>query len=191
MNLRPTDALIVVDVQKDFCPGGALAVDGADAIVPGINALMGRFGCCAFTRDWHPPDHCSFSEDPEFVDKSWPVHCVANTPGAAFHPDLHVPEDAWIVSKATEADREAYSGFDGTRFADDLRQRAVERIFVCGLATDYCVKNTALDGLRNGFAVVLIEDLCRAVNNPPGSGQASTAEMAGAGVQIVQSGDLQ
>jgi nicotinamidase/pyrazinamidase len=191
MNVLPTDALIVVDIQNDFCPGGALAVDGGDAIVPGINALVPTFAHCAFTRDWHPPNHCSFSDNPEFVDKSWPVHCVQHTPGAAFHPALHVPENAWIISKATDPDREAYSDFENTNLASELRTRGVKRIFVCGIATDYCVKATALDGLRNGFAVVLIEDLCRAVDNPPGSGQAAVNEMEGAGIQVMPSGALQ
>ena len=191
MNVLPTDALVVVDVQNDFCPGGALAVNGGDAIVSGINILIPLFAHCAFTRDWHPPDHCSFSEKPAFVDGSWPVHCVRNTPGAAFHPGLHVPEGAWIVSKATEPDREAYSDFENTSFASDLHERGVNRIFVCGIATDYCVKATALDGMHNGFSVVLIEDLCRAVDHPPGSGQAAVDEMARAGVHAIQSGALQ
>lgn len=190
MNVRPTDALIVVDMQNDFCPGGALAVDGGDAIIPAINTLAKRFNHCIFTRDWHPADHCSFSDDPQFVDGSWPAHCVQDTPGAAFHPDLEVPDDAWIVSKATTPEREAYSDFDNTSLAADLRERGVDRLFVCGIATDYCVKATALDGVQQGFPVVLLVDLCRAVDNPKGSGDAAVDEMKLAGVALAESGAL-
>ncbi len=190
MNVRPTDALIVVDMQNDFCPGGALAVEGGDAIIPAINALAKRFNHCVFTRDWHPADHCSFSDDPEFVDGSWPAHCVQDTIGAAFHPDLEVPDNAWVISKATTPEREAYSDFDNTNLAADLRDRGVDRLFVCGVATDYCVKATALDGVREGFPVVVLEDLCRAVDNPKGSGDAAIDEMKLAGVAVAESGAL-
>lgn len=190
MDILPTDAVIVVDVQNDFCPGGALAVTRGDAIVPVINQVLPRFTCRVFTRDWHPANHCSFSENPKFVDKSWPVHCVQDTQGAEFHAELQIPEDAWLVSKGADAAREAYSGFEGTTLADDLRARDIMRLFVCGLATDYCVKSTCLDGRRNGFDVFLIEDLCRAVDNPSGTSQAALDEMRRAGVQTLTSGDL-
>lgn len=191
MNVLPTDALIIVDIQNDFCPGGALPVERGDAIVPQINAIQHLFKCRVFTRDWHPANHCSFSDNPQFVDKSWPAHCVQGTPGAAFHPGLQVPDDAWIVSKATDPVREAYSDFDNTNLAEDLRVRGIMRIFVCGLATDYCVKFTCLDGRKQGFDVFLIEDLCRAIDNPPGTANAAIEEMRQAGVQPVYSGDLQ
>lgn len=191
MNALPTDALIIVDIQNDFCPGGALPVERGDAIVPGINEKQHLFKCRVFTRDWHPANHCSFSDDPQFVDKSWPAHCVQETSGAAFHPGLQVPDDAWIVSKGTKADREAYSGFEGTSLTEDLRARDVMRLFVCGLATDYCVKSTCLDGRKNGFDVFLIEDLCRAIDNPPGTANAAVEEMRQAGVQPLHSRDLQ
>ncbi len=190
MKIDANDALIVVDVQNDFCPGGALAVVDGDSTVPGINKLLPRFAVCVFTRDWHPADHCSFSSAPRFVDKSWPLHCVADTPGAQFHPALNVPADAAIVSKGTDAAKEAYSGFDGTALADSLRKQGVRRVFVCGLATDYCVKATALDALENGFVTVVIDDLCRGVDNPIGTARAAIDAMKAAGVRMCASGGL-
>jgi len=190
METRPTDALLVVDVQNDFCPGGALAVNKGDAVVPVINRLLEHFDLHAFTRDWHPQDHCSFSAEPEFVDGSWPAHCIQSTPGADFHPDLRVPAGALIQDKATRQDQEAYSGFQATSLAEGLKARGVSRIFVCGLATDYCVKATALDGVRHGFEVVLVEDACRAVDVPPGSSRLAVEEMRNAGVEVCTSGDV-
>ena len=190
MKIEPSDALIVVDVQNDFCPGGALGVTDGDAVVPLINALLPRFSTKVFTRDWHPADHCSFADEPAFEDGSWPVHCVADTPGAAFYPDLAVPDDAHIVSKATEPDKEAYSGFQDTPLAERLRARGIERLFVCGLATDYCVKQTALDGHSAGFDTVVLEDACRGVDNPPGSAAKALDEMAATGIERMRSGDL-
>jgi len=186
IKVETDDALIVVDLQKDFCHGGALAVEGADAIVEGINALSGRFNHLVFTRDWHPPNHCSFSNEPKFVDGSWPVHCVANTDGAAFHPSLHIPGDALIVSTASDPAREGYSGFDGTTLAETLRARGVRRVFVCGVATDYCVKATALDAAKNGFETVLIEDLVRSVGPP----ETAMAAMKSAGVKLGASDEI-
>lgn len=190
MKIEPTDAVIVVDVQVDFCQGGALEVAGGDDIVPGINAIIPRFAVRVFTRDWHPTDHCSFSETPQFVDKSWPVHCVANMPGAQFHYKLKVPQDAVILNKGQDTAEEAYSGFDKTGLAEKLRARNVNRVFVCGLATDYCVKATALDAIKEGFETVLIQDLCRGVDVPAGSAQAAVDAMRAARVRIVTSGEL-
>ncbi|MBM3289549.1 MAG: nicotinamidase [Candidatus Hydrogenedentes bacterium] len=190
MKIEANDALIVVDVQNDFCPGGALAVAGGDGIVAGINALSPKFPVRVFTRDWHPADHCSFSADPQFVDKSWPAHCVADTPGARFHSRLAVPADASIVNKGTDAAKEAYSGFDNTPLAEALRARGVRRVFVCGLATDYCVKATALDAVKNGFDTFAIEDLCRGVDIPAGTARAALDAMRGAGVRTCTSGEL-
>ena len=190
MTIADTDALIVVDVQQDFCPGGSLAVAEGDQVVAPINQLAPRFSTVVFTRDWHPADHCSFADTPEFVDGSWPPHCVRDTPGAAFHEALSVPDDALIISKATESDKEAYSGFDGTALVDTLRAKGVTRVYVCGLATDYCDKATALDAIKAGFEVFLIEDACRAVDIPPGSATQALDEMQAAGVRLVQSGDL-
>ena len=188
--INDRDALIVVDVQNDFCPGGALAVAGGDSIVPGINALLPRFGTRVATRDWHPADHCSFSENPQYVDKSWPPHCVANTTGAEFQPALEMPEDAIVIDKGTFSSKEAYSGFDGTSLANTLRTRGIHRVFVCGLATDYCVKATALDATRNEFETIVIDDLCRGVDIPPGSADAAINDMKQAGVHIARSGDI-
>ena len=187
MNPGINDALVVVDVQRDFCPGGALAVAGGDEIVPLINTLAKQFDHLVFTRDWHPADHCSFSPAPAFRDKSWPVHCVAGTPGASFAEGLDVPPRALIVDKGTAPDKEAYSGFEGTRLAEELRKRGVEAIVVCGLATDYCVKNTALDGLRHGFRVTVVKDACRGVDMPPGTADDALREMEAAGVKLTMS----
>ncbi|MCC6696743.1 MAG: nicotinamidase [Candidatus Hydrogenedentes bacterium] len=191
MKVKSDDALLIVDLQQDFCPGGALPVAGGDMIVPGINRIMPKFAHTVFTRDWHPATHCSFSKSPTYTDGSWPAHCVEGRPGAMFHPDLHVPAGAWIVSKATDPNREAYSGFQGSDLGRRLSERRIGRLFVCGLATDYCVKATAIDGLERGFEVLLIEDLCRAVDVPPGSGVAAIEEMRHEGVRIIASGELE
>lgn len=191
MNIGPTDVLVVVDMQNDFCPGGALAVAGGDELVPIINTLIPRFRYVAFTRDWHPASHCSFSDDPQFVDKSWPAHCVQYTHGAEFHPGLRLPKSPWIISKATDPARENYSDFEDTGFAEGLRRLGATRIFVCGIATDYCVKATALDGVKEGFATILLEDACRAVDNPPGTGKAAVEALRAAGVIISSTGELE
>lgn len=190
METRSSDALIVVDVQNDFCPGGALGVAGGEEIIPGINDVIKRFAVVAVTRDWHPADHCSFSGDPQYVDGSWPPHCVQGTPGAEFHTGLKIPDGALVRSKATSADREAYSVFEAGNLAEELRNRGITRIFVCGLATDYCVKATSLDALKEGFQVVVLEDLCRGVDNPPGSAADALDAMRKAGVAVCASGGL-
>jgi nicotinamidase/pyrazinamidase len=187
MNAAPTDALIVTDVQRDFCPGGALGIRGGDEVVPVINRLIPKFENVVYTRDWHPAGHVSFSDRPEFVDKSWPVHCVADTPGAAFHEDLLLPETPWIVEKGTHPEREAYSAFEGTDLAKQLERRNIERLFITGLATDYCVKNTALDAVRHGFEAVVVRDAVRGVDVPPGSEAQAIEEMKKAGVRVVES----
>lgn len=184
MKLGPTDALVVVDVQRDFCPGGSLAVPGGDRVVVPLSRyveLFSRRGLpIFFTRDWHPPEHCSFRERGGI----WPVHCVAGTPGAEFHPGLPVPAGATVVSKAASPDREAYSGFQGTGLEEEMRARGVRRILVGGLATDYCVKATVLDGLRAGFRVVLLCDAARAVELKPGDGDRAIEEMEAAGAAM-------
>ena len=190
IKLGDTDAIIVVDVQNDFCPGGALAVAGGDQVVPIFNRLVPLFKTKVFTRDWHPPDHCSFSKEPRFVDQSWPAHCVQDTPGAAFPPELKVPDDAIIVSKAMDPEKEEYSDFQGTDLADLLRSRGVTRVFVGGLATDYCVKATVLDALREGFRAVLLEDATRGVDVPAGSAKQAVEEMKRAGAKVINSKDL-
>jgi len=188
IHINPYDALVVVDVQNDFCEGGPLAVNGAGLIIPAINALVPRFSTVFYTRDWHPADHCSFSGSPEFVDGSWPVHCVQGTHGAEFHRELAVRKDAIVVSKATDKDRDAYSDFEGMThlgrtFSVELCDRGVKRLFVCGIATDYCVRATALDSVAHKFETYLIEDACRAVDNPPGTGYRAIEEMAARGVR--------
>ena len=184
------DALIVMDVQKDFCTGGALAVPDADKVVPVINRLQELFTTVIFSRDWHPPGHVSFSEQPEFVDGSWPRHCLAGSDGAAFHPQLQVPLHATIVSKGAEKGRDAYSIFDVGDLAETLRLQQIERLFICGLATNYCVKETTLAALKEGFRVVVVSDACRGIDVPPGALQKALDEMTNAGALIVKSKQL-
>jgi len=181
------DALIVVDVQRDFCPGGALAVPRGDEVVPVINRILGLGGWLVIaTRDWHPPDHCSFTPQGGI----WPIHCVAGTAGAAFHPALDAPRIRRVVSKAITKEAEAYSGFQGTDLQAWLAQQGIRRIFICGLATDYCVKATALDGKKAGLDVAVLEDAIRGVEVEPGDCAAAMSHMRAAGIQVVQSTDL-
>ena len=154
------DALIIVDLQNDFCPGGALAVGDGDAVVPVLNWLAPRFGTVVATQDWHPADHRSFAAQ----GGPWPAHCVAGTPGAALHAALDQSPIDITIRKATTPDREAYSGFDGTDLAAQLRARGVRRVYVGGLALDYCVDATALDAKRAGFDTYVIADATRAVS---------------------------
>jgi len=184
------DALIVVDVQKDFCPGGALGVPGGDEVVPVINRLQELFTTVIFSRDWHPPGHVSFSDKPKFVDGSWPKHCLAGSDGAAFHPQLQVPLHATVLSKATKKDREAYNVFEAGDLAQTLRNQQIERLFVAGLATNYCVKETVLAGLKEGFRVVVVSDASRGLDIPKGAVKKALQEMSKAGVLIVESKEL-
>ncbi len=190
LSLGKGDALIVVDMQNDFLPGGALGVPEGDEIVSLLNRCIGRFvnhGLPVIaTRDWHPPDHCSFTEQGGI----WPAHCVAGTEGAAFAPGLKLPEDVIVVSKATRSGQEAYSGFAETGLTASLQERGVTRIFVGGLATDYCVLNTVLDGLTAGFEVVLLRDAIRAVDVDPGDGGRAIEEMTGRGAVAVSEAAL-
>jgi len=182
-----TDALIVVDVQRDFCPGGALAVPRGDDVVPVINRLLGLTDWLTVaTRDWHPADHCSF----EAQGGIWPPHCVAGTDGAAFHPALDQSRIRTVVSKAVTRDAEAYSGFQGTGLAAQLSARGVRRVFVCGLATDYCVKATALDARRAGLDVVVIEDAIRGVEVKPGDCAKAVDEMRASAIVLAPSAEL-
>jgi nicotinamidase/pyrazinamidase len=177
-------ALLLVDIQRDFCAGGALAVPNADAVIPVANcwieqARAQRVPVIA-SRDWHPAHHVSFEER----GGPWPAHCVQDSSGAAFHPDLVLPADAVVISKGTEADRDAYSAFDATGLAARLRVQGIERIFVCGLALDYCVRATVLDALAAGFEVHLVRDATRAVEVHPGDGENALDEMVRAGAAI-------
>ena len=185
IKLTVSDALLLVDVQNDFCPGGALAVADGDAVVPALNAWIAaarQGGARVFaSRDWHPPDHLSFAERGGI----WPLHCVQDTPGAAFHPDLELPDDAVIVTKADTADREAYSAFDSGELAAQLRAAGIERLWVGGLATDYCVKASVLDATElPGLEVRVITNAIRAVDAAPGDGEAALEAMREAGATL-------
>lgn len=183
----PTDALIVVDVQRDFCPGGALAVPRGDEVVPVINRLLVLTDWLTVaTRDWHPADHCSFRAQGGI----WPPHCVAGTDGAAFHPALDRARVQHVVSKAVTRDSEAYSGFQGTDLAALLAARGIRRVLVCGLATDYCVKATALDARRAGLDVVVIADAIRGVEVKPGDCVKAIDEMRASAIVLAPSADL-
>jgi len=170
-------ALIVVDVQNDFCPGGALPVAEGDKIVPVLNRYIRKFvevGCPVYlTRDWHPGDHLSFKSQGGI----WPVHCVQGTEGARFHPELSIPSLAVVISKGTDPGKEAYSGFQGTDLVSQLRQRQVRRLFIGGLATDYCVKSTVLDAIREGFEGVFLSDASMGVDVKPGDSERAIQEM--------------
>ena len=183
--LQPGDALVIVDVQNDFLPGGQLPVPEGDAVIPPLNAWIRAFRAADLpivaTRDWHPADHCSF----QARGGPWPPHCVAGTPGAEFAPGLRLPEDVIVISKATSPDRDAYSGFEGTDLAERLRELGVKRLFVGGLATDYCVLNTVLDALKEGFETLVITDAIRAVNVNPDDGDKALERMRNAGARFV------
>lgn len=184
------DALIVVDVQYDFLPGGSLPVSDGLEVIPIINRLIPQFQHVFFTRDWHPADHLSFSEFPKYMDKSWPPHAVMDTPGAQLHNDLRLPEYPRVINKGGDPQKEAYSAFQGTNLEQQLRKLDIQRLFICGLATDYCVKHTALDALTNKFKVILVEDAVRGVDNPPGSAATAVTEMYSKGALIANSEDL-
>ena len=181
-------ALIVVDVQNDFCPGGSLSVANGDDVVPPLNRLMREFldhGEPVFkTRDWHSAQTKHF----EAYGGTWPVHCVQGTRGAEFHPDLIDDPRITIISKGTDDSADGYSGFDGTGLAELLREEGVAEIWVGGLATDYCVKHTVLDALREGFSVKALADAMRPVNLNPVDGRHAIEEMRAAGAGIVGSG---
>ena len=188
VRILPTDALIVVDMQNDFMPGGALPVPNALSIIPVINEYIRVFeeagALIVFTRDWHPPNHISFRSR----GGPWPPHCVQNTPGAELHKDLRVPRNAIIISKAFKEDEEAYSGFKGIDLASGkdlntiLRERGVKRVFISGVATEYCVKATTLDAVDLGYQVFLLLDAIKGINQPPGSEEQAVNEMLSKGV---------
>lgn len=202
------EALIVVDLQNDFIPGGALEVPGGDEVIPLVNRLQTRFRLIVATRDWHPSDHGSFAanhpgkrpgdsiELAGLKQTLWPVHCVQHTPGADFAPGLN--RDCWakIVLKGTDANIDSYSGFydnghrRATGLGDYLKHNGVSRVFVAGLATDYCVKFTALDAQALGFATHVVRDCCRGVDLNPGDVERALDEMKAAGVGILDSAGL-
>lgn len=175
--LEPGDALLVLDVQNDFLPGGSLAVAEGDAVVTPLNRMIDAFSARRLpvyaTRDWHPPDHVSFKAQ----GGPWPPHCIAGTAGAAFPAALKLPERVTVISKATTPGQEAYSGFAATDLDQRLRAAGVRRLFVGGLTTDYCVLNSVRDALGLGYAVVLLADAIRAVDVVPGDGARAEREM--------------
>ncbi len=201
------DALIVVDVQNDFCPGGRLAVQKGDEVVPLVNALAQRFANVVLTQDWHPPGHQSFATShpgrkpfdsiklPYGEQVLWPDHCVQGSDGAALHKDLSVPQAQLLIRKGYNKDVDSYSAFleadrkTRTGLEGYLEERGIKRVFVCGLATDFCVAWTALDARKLGFAAAVVEDACRAIDNQ-GSLAAAWEKMKKAGVTRVRSGDF-
>lgn len=174
------DALIIVDVQNDFCPGGALAVPEGDEVVEPINRMAADAELVIATRDWHPADHGSFAAQ----GGPWPEHCVEGSSGAQLHPALDRERIDIVVDKGQDRSTEGYSGFEGTNLADLLRERGVDRVHVVGLALDYCVKNTALDAVGEGFDVILHRDATRAVNVQPGDDEAAIRQLRDAGVHV-------
>jgi nicotinamidase/pyrazinamidase len=175
------EALIAVDVQNDFCAGGALPVPDGDAVVEPINRLMEQVSFTVATRDWHPPDHGSFKDQ----GGPWPPHCVQGTGGAELHPRLHTSEIDAVVDAGRAPEDEGYSGFEHTELERLLHDRGVDIVHVAGLALDYCVKETALDARRAGFDVILHTDATRAINAQEGDDKRSLEELREAGVRIV------
>jgi nicotinamidase/pyrazinamidase len=207
-----TDVLLVIDLQNDFCPAvngtcGALAVAGGDEIVPVVNSLARRCAHVVLTQDWHPPAHISFASAhpgaqpyqtiaaPYGPQALWPDHCVQNTPGAAFHPALSIPHTELILRKGFRREIDSYSAFlendhfTPTGLAGYLRERGLKRLFLCGLAYDFCVRLSAIDGTALDFECVVIEDATRAVNLP-GSVRATDQAFEEAGIQRIQAEDL-
>jgi nicotinamidase/pyrazinamidase len=181
-----TDALIIVDVQNDFCPGGALAVPHGDEVVPVVNRLLEHRWLSVATMDWHPDEHCSF----ESHGGPWPPHCVQHTTGAELHRELAIDCVDLVITKGSNPDQDAYSGFHGTELASILRERGVRRVVICGIATDYCVRATAHDALREGFEVLVLEDAIRGVEVQPGDCQRAIEELCQAGARMIVSSDL-
>jgi nicotinamidase/pyrazinamidase len=208
MELRSsTDALLVVDLQNDFCPGGALAVDRGDEIVPIINRLGGQFEHVILTQDWHPRGHVSFAsthaghkpyetvETKYGMQALWPDHCVQATTGAAFHPGLDVPHAELIIRKGFRRNIDSYSAFlendhaTPTGLAGYLRERGLKRLFFCGLAYDFCVRHSAIDGVALDFECIVIQDASRAVNLP-GTIEAADRSFQEAGIQRISTADI-
>ena len=181
IKLHQHDALLIVDVQNDFLPGGSLAVAGAEAIIPVLNRYIDFFTSLSLPvfagRDWHPVHHCSFHDR----GGPWPVHCVAGISGAEFSSLLNLPQQLFVVSKATHEDKDAYSAFEGTNLANLFRQHGVERLFIGGLASDYCVLNTVQDALKHNFVVILLVDAVGAINVAAGDGDMAIDAMLSAG----------
>ncbi|WP_457681571.1 nicotinamidase [Thermovibrio sp.] len=188
VKLCKLDGLIVVDLQRDFMPSGALAVPGADKIVPKVNQYLNLFtskGLPVFaTRDWHPENHISFKENGGL----WPRHCVQWSKGADFVDGLKLPPDAFIINKGDRPELEAYSGFQGTLLDSLLKERGVKRLFICGVATDYCVKNTALGALNLGYSVFLLKDAVKGVSEE--TTEKALSELLDGGAVFIEFGEL-
>ncbi len=184
ITIQDSDALILVDVQRDFCAGGALPVPEGDQVVPNLNRYITIFdharALIYATRDWHPSNHISFKQ----YGGIWPPHCIQNSEGAEFHTNLILTPDVTTISKATP-DKDAYSGFDDTVLAENLQKNKVKRLFIGGLATDYCVKNTVLDALKLGFETYVLIDAIRGVNVQPNDTQKAIDEMILNGAQPI------
>lgn len=189
LTIDKNTALVVVDIQNDFCPGGALAVSEGDRVVPVLNKYIQLFRKARapifFTRDWHPQDHSSFKTHGGI----WPVHCVQGTDGAKFHPDLLPPAETEIISKADKKD-EAYSFFRGTDMAERLRGQGIKTLLVGGLTTDYCVRETILDGLKFGFNVYHLDDASKGVNAKPDDSDRAVQEMVSKGAKRITLSNL-
>ena len=177
-------ALLIVDVQNDFCPGGTLAVPEGDKIVPVINKMMELFPLVVASKDWHPKDTVHF--------KKWPPHCVQNTPGSDFHPKLDASKIKKIFLKGTKNKDDGYSAFEATSadLGEFLRKEAVDNLYIAGLATDYCVKATAIDADKLGFETFVVEDAVAAVNVKPGDGDKALKAMAHAGITLINSDEI-
>lgn len=186
MDIDRTDALIVVDVQNDFLPGGALGVPGGGAVIEPINRIMPLFPYVVATRDWHPREHEHFAD----YGGPWPYHCLQNTPGAEFASALRTQEFDEVVSKGANPPAHGYDAFEDNDLAQRLRERGVKRVFVCGLATDYCVKATALAAREEGFDVVLLTDAIAAVNVKCTDEADALREMAANGVKLATTEQL-
>jgi nicotinamidase/pyrazinamidase len=184
--LQEGDALLIVDPQVDFCPGGSLAVPNGDRIFDAVNQAAAVAPLVVASRDWHPPDHISFREQGGI----WPVHCVRDTKGAQFHSKLDQSRIGKVVSKATSRSEEAYSAFAGTDLESYLRSKGVKRLFVGGLATDYCVRQSVLDARQAGFEVVVLEDAIGAVDVNRGDGEKALSEMRAAGAELSSTKEL-
>jgi nicotinamidase/pyrazinamidase len=189
-DITSSDALLITDIQNDFLPGGALPVPNGDEIIPVLNEFAERFhdaGAQVFaSKDWHPPNHCSFKQQ----GGPWPPHCVQDTKGAQFSSQLKLPKGVVIVYKATDPMRESYSVFDGASFADELKERNVRRLFIGGLATDYCVLNTVLDARRLGYETVVLMDAVRGINAEPGDVDRAVESMLRSGSDQATTADF-
>jgi nicotinamidase/pyrazinamidase len=179
-------ALLIIDLQNDFTSGGALEVPDGDAIAEPVTRLANRLDTVVATRDWHPPDHASF----ETEGGPWPVHCVRDTHGAQFHPAMEGLELDAVVDVGREREDEGYSGFEKSDLARILRDRDVDQVFVCGLATDYCVRASAIDACREGFDVTVVEDAVRGVEVSEGDSQRAFGDMRDAGARIASSDEV-